>query len=83
MQSARSDRVKLGEKLNPLKDATGVEAVDFSADIEYLIGKIDKLKSLYDEGQVDADILRYITGMSKIMYQGQIDWIDTKKNICC
>ena len=79
MQSARSDRVKLGEKLNPLKDATGVEAVDFSADIEYLIGKIDKLKSLYDEGQVDADILRYITGMSKIMYQGQIDWIDTKK----
>ena len=82
MQSARSDRVKLGENLNPLKDATGVEAVDFSADIDNLIGKIDKLKTLYDESQVDADILRYIPGMSKIMYQGQIDGIDTKKNIC-
>ena len=70
MQSARSDRVKLGENLNTLKDATGVEAVDFSADIDNLIGKIDKLKTLYDEGQVDADILRYIPGMSKIMYQG-------------
>ena len=79
MQSARSDRVKLGENLNPLKDATGVEAVDFSADIDNLIGKIDKLKTLYDESQVDADILRYIPGMSKIMYQGQIDGIDTKK----
>ena len=79
MQAARSDRVKLGENLNPLKDATGVEAVDFSADIDNLIGKIDKLKTLYDEGQVDADILRYIPGMSKIMYQVQIDWIDTKK----
>ena len=79
MQSARSDRVKLGENLNPLKDATGVEAVDFSADIDNLIGKIDKLKTLYDESQVDADILRYIPGMNKIMYQGQIDGIDTKK----
>ena len=78
MQSARSDRVKLGENLNPLKNATGIEAVDFSADIDNLIGKIDKLKTLYDEGQVDADILRYIPGMSKIMYQGQIDWIETK-----
>ena len=79
MQAARSDRVKLGENLNPLKDATGVEAVDFSADIDNLIRKIDKLKTLYDEGQVDADILRYIPGMSKIMYQGQIYWINTKK----
>ena len=75
MQAARSDRVKLGENFNPLKDATGVEAVD----IDNLIGKTGKLKTLYDEGQVDADILRYIPGMSKIMYQGQIDWIDTKK----
>ena len=57
MQSARSHRVKLGENLNLLKDATGVEAVDFSTDIDSLIGKIDKLKSLYDEGQVDTDIL--------------------------
>ena len=81
MQAARSDRVKLGENLNPLKDATGVEAVDFRADIDNLIGKIDKLKTLYDEGQVDADILRSIPEMSKIMYQDQIDWIDTKKHM--
>ena len=46
MQSARSDRVKLGENLNPLKDATGVEAVDFSGDIDSLIGKIDLYKDL-------------------------------------
>ena len=81
MQSARSDRVKLGENLNPLKNATGIEAVDFSADIDNLIGKIDKLKTLYDKGQVDADILRYIPGMSKIMYQSQIDWIETKTHM--
>ena len=73
----------MGENLNPLEDATGVDAVDFSADIDNVISKIDKLKFMYDSGQIDADILRYIPGMSKIMYQSQIDWIDTKKNICC
>ena len=79
MQAAKSNRVKLGENLNPLEDATGVDAVDFSADIDNVIGKLDKLKVMYDCGQIDADILRYIPGMNRIMYQGQIDWIDTKK----
>ena len=79
MQSTKSTRVKLGENLNPLDDATGVDAVDFSADIDNLLTKLDKLTDLYDSEKVDADILSYIPGMSKIMYQGQIDWIETKK----
>ena len=37
MQSARSNRVKLGENLNPLEDAAGVDAVDFSADIDNFV----------------------------------------------
>ena len=82
MQSAKSTRVKLGENLNRLDDATGIDAVDFSADIDNLLTKLDKLTDLYDSGKADADILRYIPGMSKIMYQGQIDWIERKKNIC-
>ena len=80
MQSARSNRVKLGENSNPLEDATGVDAVDFSADLDNLINKLDKLADLYDTGNVDADLPRYIPGMSKIMYQGQIDWIETKRS---
>ena len=80
MHAAKSNRVKLGENLNPLEDATGVDSVDFSADIDNVIGKIDKLKVMYDSGKIDADILRYIPGMSRIMYQGQIDWIDTQKS---
>ena len=79
MQSARSNRVKLGENLNPLEDATRVDAVDFSADIDNLLTKLDKLTDLYDSGKIDSDLLRYIPGMSKIMYQGHIDWIETKR----
>ena len=80
MQSARSNRVKLGENLNPLEDTTGVNAVDFNADLDYLINKLDKLADLYDTGKVDAHLLRYIPGMSKIKYQSQIDWIETKRS---
>ena len=79
MQAAASERVKLEQNLNPQNDTTGVHSVDYSADIDDLIGKVGKLKALYDKGQIDADILRYVPGMNKIMYQGQLDWIETKK----
>ena len=80
MQAAKSNRVKLGENLNPLEDALGVGSIDFSADIDNLITKLDKLTDLYDSGKIDADVLRYIPGMSKISYQGQIDWIETRRS---
>ena len=70
MQSARSNRVKLGENVNRLEDATGVDAVDFKVDLDNLINKLDKLADLYDTGKVDADLLRYLPGVSKIMHQG-------------
>ena len=76
MQAAVLNRVKLRKPLDPLEDAM---CVDFSADIENLLKKLDKINDLYENGRVDSDLLRYIPGMSKIMYQGQIDWIQTKK----
>ena len=79
MKTARSNRVKLEENLNQLENATGVDAIDFSADIDNLLTKLDNMTDLYDTGKVDGDILRYIPGMSMIIYQGQIDWIETKK----
>ena len=79
MQSAVSNKVKLGKLLDPLEDPTGIDSVDFSADIDNLLKKLDKINDLYENGRVDSDLLRYIPGMSKIMYQGQIDWIQTKK----
>ena len=78
MQAARSNKVKLGENLNPLEDATGVDAVDYSADIDNLITKLDKITDLYNTGKVDGDLLRFFPGMTKIMYQGQVDHIETK-----
>ena len=82
MQANVSNKIKLGKHLDPLGDAIGVESVDFSADIDNLLKKLDKLTDLYENGRIDSDLLRYIPGMSKILYQGQIDWIQTKKSLC-
>ena len=72
---ANVSKVKLGQSLDPLQDATGVDLVDFSADIDNLLKKL----GLYEKGRIDSVLLCYIPGMSKIMYQGQIDWIQIKK----
>ena len=80
MQASVSEKVKLGQNLNPVDDATGVESIDYSASVDDLIGKVKKLKTLYEKGQIDTDVLRYVPGMNKIMYQGQLNYIDTKKS---
>ena len=79
MQAAKSNSNLLGANLNPIKDATGVSAIDFSADIDNLIDKIDKITTLYDTGRMGKDVMKYIPGMAPVSYQGQIDFVDTKR----
>ena len=79
MQASKSNSNPLGANLNPMKDAIGVAAVDYSANIDNLIDKLDKLNTLYDTGRMDKDVMKYIPGMAPISYQGQIDFVDTKR----
>ena len=67
MQANVSSKVKLEQSLDPLQDATGVDFIDFRADIDNLLKKLDKLSDLYEKGRIDSDLLRYIPRMSKIM----------------
>ena len=79
MQATKSNANPLGLSLNPMKDATGVAAIDYIANIDNLIDKLDKLSVLYDSGRMDKDVMKYIPGIVPISYQGQIDFVDTKK----
>lgn len=65
-----TDKIQFGQNLNPLDDALGVESVDYLADFVNLLKKLDKLKLLYDNSLMNANLLKYIQGISKIMYQG-------------
>ena len=79
MQAAKSNSNPLGANLNSMKDSAGVAAIDYNAEIDGLIDKLDKITTLYDSGRMDKDVMRYIPGMAPINYQGQIDFIDTKR----
>ena len=79
MQATKSNSNPLGANLNPMKDATGVAAIDYSASIENLIDKLNKLNTLYDTCRMDKDVMKYIPRMAPISYQGQIDFVDTKR----
>ena len=79
MQASKSNSNSLGANLNPMKEVTGVAAIDYSANIDNLIDKLDKLSTLYDSGRMDKDVMKYIPGMAPISYQGQIDFVDTKR----
>ena len=65
--------------LNPLKDAAGVSAVDYSTDFATLDKKIDNFMKLFEEGKGPGELVRYIPGLTKPLFQGQIDGTQEKK----
>ena len=65
--------------LNPLKDSVKVEAMDYSSDFRNFYSRLDDFMDLYGRGKLPADMIRYIPGLTKIPYQGQIDSTKTKR----
>ena len=65
--------------LNPLKDSAGVAAVDYSTDFAILDKKIDNFMKLFDQGKGPGELVRYIPGLTKPLFQGQIDGTQEKK----
>ena len=65
--------------LNPLKDAAGISAVDYSTDFATLDKKIDNFMKLFEEGKGPGELVRYIPGLTKPLFQGQIDGTQEKK----
>ena len=60
------------QSLNPLDDATGVNAVDYSADFDGLYKRVDNLEKSFKTGSAPRKLIRYIPGLVKPTYQGQI-----------
>ena len=49
------------------------------SNLKNVFGKVDKLGDLWDRGQADASLIRYIRGLSNISRQGKIFNIAPKK----
>ena len=66
MQRETSNKIKLGETLDPLNDVSVVLSIDNTLNLKDVYGKVDKLGDLWDRGQADANLIRYIPGLSNV-----------------
>ena len=78
MQRAISDKIELGETLNPLKDYSGVPSINDEGTLENLIGKVDKVIGFVKTGKEDGDLSRYYPNILPITRQlqiaGEVPW---------
>ena len=65
--------------LNPLKDAVGVESVDFGTQFNGLVKKADNLQNFIEKGEAEGALIRYLPGLALPLYQGQIKSTIQKK----
>ena len=79
MQREISNKIQLGETLNPLHDVSAVLFIDNTSNLKDVFGKVDKLGDLRDKGNTDASLRRYIPGLSNVSRQGKIFNIVPKK----
>ena len=59
MQKAISNKIQLGDTLNPLKDYVGVPSINDEENLENLIQKVDKVGEFWKTGKADGDLSRY------------------------
>ena len=72
MQKAISNKIQLGETLNPLKDYAGVPSINDEGTLENLFQKVDKVGGFWKVGKGDGDLSRYFPNVLPVSRQPQI-----------
>ena len=82
MQREISDKVTLGDTLNPYEDARRSTAIDRTvSNYNDAKEKVQKIRELIGTGRYDADLAKYIPGLLELAFQGMLEDIDTKEKI--
>ena len=72
MQKAISDKIQLGENLNPARDYGGVLSINDERTLENLLSKVDKVQSFIGKSKADGNLSRYYPNILPITRQSQI-----------
>ena len=72
MQRRISNKIQLGDTLNPALDYSGVPAVDDEANLESIYEKIYKIGGLLKSGKADESLARYIPNLLPVTRQNQL-----------
>ena len=82
MQKGISNRNTLGDTLNPIDDARRSTAIDrTTSNYNDAKEKVQKIRDLINMGKYDADLAKYISGLTDLAIQGMLDDIDTKEKL--
>ena len=69
MQKAISNKIQLGDTLNPLDDYPGVPSINHEGTLENLIGKVDKVRGFLKTGNTDGILSGYFSNIFSITRQ--------------
>ena len=72
MQKAISNKIQLGDTLNPSDDYAGFLSVNDVGTLENLISKVDKARVSMSIGKGDGDLARYFPNILLVTRQVQI-----------
>ena len=72
MQWNISNKIQLGDTLNPLQDYGNILAVGDERNLENLYSEVDKIRAFWKTGKADEDLSRYIPNILPVMRQNQI-----------
>ena len=80
MQREISDKIFLGETLNPYNDARKSTAIDRTAsNYNDAKEKVQKIRDLTGTGRYDENLAKYIPALLELAFQGMSEDIDTKE----
>ena len=65
--------------LNPLKDVVGVSSVNYSAEFDGLYKRLNSVETLLEKKRAPGELIRYLPGLVKLLYQGQLKGTLPKK----
>ena len=79
MQWRISNKIQLGDTLNPALDYSDVPAVDDESNLESMYGKIDKIGEFWKSGKADESLVRYIPNILPVTRQNQLAGTNPRK----
>ena len=82
MQRDISNRNTLGDTLNPIDDARRSSAINrTTSNYNNAKEKVQKIRDLINMGKYDADLAKYIPGLTDLAIQGMLDDIGTTEKV--
>ena len=72
MQKVISNKIQLGETVNPFKDYAGVPSINDEGTLENLYQKVDKVGGFWEKVKADGDLSIYFPNVLPVSRQSQI-----------